>query len=163
VSPGRLSGVGSEVVLPAPGERPPGRPAPGTDEPASSDDSPSIVGDPSPVQPPAPPTPRPPRTEAEQIRQAAREKKAWHVIYHAKRSMQTNPWDSDAYNGLISLDPRNLACFDEVRKEETINPFTRFMDECTLIKFVRESDLVERDAGDILCRYKDRGETMFLI
>jgi serine/threonine protein kinase len=97
------------------------------------------------------------------IREAVQDKRSWQVIYHAKRLMQMDPDDQDAYNALVSLDARYLTYYDEGRRDVALNPFLRFMDVDTLNDFVRESELVERKDGEVICRHNDRSRTMFLI
>lgn len=108
---------------------------------------------------------RPPPSDRERLREALSRQQAWEALYYAKRLLQVNQHDADAYNALSQLadDPRDLVCFDEVRKQHVLNAFTRSMDARTLVDFVIESGLVERDGGDVICRYNDPSDNMFLI
>jgi serine/threonine protein kinase len=108
---------------------------------------------------------RQPPSDRERLHDALSRRQAWEVVYYAKRLLQVNPHDTSAYNALSELaaDPRDLVCFDESRKQYVLNAFTRSMDTRTLIDFVLESGLVERDDGDLICRYNDPSDNMFLI
>jgi len=107
---------------------------------------------------------RPP-SDRERLRDALSRRQAWDALYYAKRLLQVNQHDAEAYNALAQLaaDPRDLVHFDESRKQHVLNAFTRSMDTRTLVDFVVESGLVERDDGDVICRYNDPSDNMFLI
>jgi serine/threonine protein kinase len=107
---------------------------------------------------------RPP-SDRERLRDAHSRRHAWEALYYAKRLLQVNQHDVEAYNVLseIAANPRDLVCFDEARKQYVLNAFTRSMDTRTLVDFVVESGLVERDDGDVICRYNDPSDNMFLI
>ena len=117
-------------------------------------------------RPPVDPRPSPRRpTDRERLRELLGRRSAWDAMYYAKRLLQVNQHDAEAYNALSQLaaDPRDLTCFDESRQQHVPNVFTRSMDMRTLVDFVRESGLIERDDGDVICRYNDPSDNMFLI
>jgi serine/threonine protein kinase len=108
---------------------------------------------------------RPPPSDRERLHDALSRRHAWEAVYYAKRLLQVNQHDAAAYNALSQLaaNPRDLVYLDESRKQRVLNAFTRSMDTRTLVDFVVESGLVERDDGDIICRYNDPSDNMFLI
>jgi serine/threonine protein kinase len=103
--------------------------------------------------------------DRERLSEVLSRRQAWEALYYAKRLLQVNQHDKEAYRALSQLsgDQRDLVCYDEARKQYVPNAFTRSMDVRTLVDFVRESGLIERDDGDIICRYNDPSDNMFLI
>ena len=84
---------------------------------------------------------------------AMRQGDGWDVIYFAKRIWQANSADRDVERALESVQPRHLRyndLFGDLRSDE-------------LNEVLRLGQLVERRRGDLICRYNDPGDTLFVI
>src|SRR4029079_8085027 len=77
---------------------------------------------------------RPPPNDRERLRDVLSHRQAWEALYYAKRLLQVNQHDAEAYNALSQLaaDPRDLVCFDEARKQYVLNAFKRSLNTRTL-------------------------------
>jgi hypothetical protein len=106
---------------------------------------------------PAPPGDR------ERLQEAAGAQRGWEAIYHAKRLLQVNRSDGHAGRFLNAINPMSLTFDHPATGERELNPFLGFMDKPTRLEFVRSAELVEREAGDVLCHHDDDGNTMFVI
>ena len=80
------------------------------------------------------------------------------AMYHAKRLLQTNGADSDALSAL-----RNYLGPAGTRIGTSRMLAQLLADTATGLEFIRASALVERAAGEVLCRTGDEGTTMFLL
>jgi hypothetical protein len=101
--------------------------------------------------------------DREALKEALARQPSWDAIYHARRLIQANANNGDAVAALLELEELGLTFTDRVTRRPRINPLIGFMDRPSRVEFVRASQLVERDTGDILCRLGDAGDTMFLI
>jgi class 3 adenylate cyclase len=91
---------------------------------------------------------------------ALAEPDGWGVLYHAKRIMQINPDDAEAVDAVLELSPVDLTYRVDQR---SINPFLGHLEPPVLREIVQIGQLVERRYNEVICRYRDRGETMFVI
>jgi hypothetical protein len=85
----------------------------------------------------------------------------WAVLYHAKRIMQINPDDAEAIDAIHQLAPVDLT--DRGVQRTSINPFLGHLEPPVLREVVQIGQLVERRYNEVICRYRDRGDTMFVI
>jgi CRP-like cAMP-binding protein len=94
---------------------------------------------------------------------SVRDQRSWDVIYHSRRLMELDGHDHDAIEALLTLAEGGLTYEDGVSGEARQNPLLGPMDTYSRVDFIRSAQLVERDKGEILCRYQDNGDTMFVI
>lgn len=79
------------------------------------------------------------------------------MIYHSKRILLTNSNDPDALSALNTIKPMRLRT-----KDDEHSPFVS-MTLASILDMVRESHLIERSDGDIVCEKGDSGDQMFVI
>jgi len=101
--------------------------------------------------------------ERSQLDEALRSERSWDVIYHSRRLMEVNGHDQDAIAGLVTLAEQGLAYEHDTSREMRLNPLLGPMDRYSRVDFIRSAQLIEREKGEILCRYQDGGDTMFVI
>ncbi len=97
------------------------------------------------------------------LRQALEEGAGWDVVYHAKRLMQTNSADPDAEEALRDLGADALQFRSHVNGKKEINPVLGRIESYPRVEFVRAAQLIERDDGDLLCRFNDSGDAVFIL
>jgi class 3 adenylate cyclase len=99
------------------------------------------------------------------MRDAAQAGDAWQTLYHAKRALQLNSADLDVDVTLRKLRPEDY--WYQPREggdaDRRINPFFGFMEARALREVIKSSQLIERKYNEILCRYGDDGDTMFVV
>jgi hypothetical protein len=90
---------------------------------------------------------------------------AWETLYHAKRILQVTGSDQEVNVALRQLKPDDFWYERQRgdRKERVINPFLGYLDARALREVIRVGQLVERGYNEVLCRYGDDGNTMFVI
>jgi CRP-like cAMP-binding protein len=88
---------------------------------------------------------------------ANKEEKGWHVLYHAKRILQTNVKDAEVAAALRTIAPRLKAGDPEQQS------LLGLMDDKELAEVLKLGQLVERRPGEAICRYNDPGGSMFVI
>lgn len=84
---------------------------------------------------------------------------AWRTLYHAKRLLQLSSSDSQVSQVLRTLRPSDY--FVDGRTK--VNPFFAYLNPRALREVVKSSHLIERKANEVLCRYGDEGDTMFVV
>ena len=89
----------------------------------------------------------------------------WETLYHAKRILQVTGSDQEVNVALRQLQPQDFWYERDIadRKERVINPFLGFLEARALREVIRAGQLVERGYNEVLCRYGDEGNTMFVI
>lgn len=110
----------------------------------------------------------PVQTDRELLRDALERKAAWDVIYYAKRIMEINTNDAQARQAI-----QEIQRLGDLKLEYQIdidgevvtrtNPFLGFLDSRSLLEVIRSGELVERRYNEVICRYGDEGDTMFVI
>lgn len=81
----------------------------------------------------------------------------WDTVYFAKRIWQVTSHDQQVTNALEKVVGRLTSAAGSERS------FLASMDRRELSEFVRIGQLIERKPGEIICRYGDPGESMFVI
>jgi hypothetical protein len=99
------------------------------------------------------------------IRAAVESKRAWDVVYHAKRMLEISRESHEINRALARLGPEDFffETVEEGRRIQKVNPFVGYLDTRSLREIIMLGELVERDYNEVLCRYGDKGSTMFLI
>jgi hypothetical protein len=105
----------------------------------------------------------PPPDDRHLLQQAAADRRAWDVIYHAKRLLQVNPQDPSATETLTGFTDLSFTYRKPANGEPALNDLLAPMDRYSRLEFLRGADLVERGPGGLLCRSGDEGDTMFLV
>lgn len=95
--------------------------------------------------------------QAKRDRNSAEPHTGWDVVYFAKRIWQVTSNDRHVTKALASI-VRTLKSTTENRQS-----FLASMVLSELKEFVRIGQLIERKKGEIICRYGDPGESMFVI
>lgn len=100
----------------------------------------------------------PEHSDIELLRNALEATNGLEVIYRARRLFEINPKDSEPINALrlLSLSRSRVTWRQNFLRDLVL-------DEQFGFQVIRAGDLVERHKGDLLCRFNDEGETMFLI
>ncbi|MFC4585907.1 cyclic nucleotide-binding domain-containing protein [Sphaerisporangium corydalis] len=97
-----------------------------------------------------------------QLDQALSERNGWRALHLIKRLLQVNTADAVALNGLRKITPMKLS-YTTADGRTTVNPFLVYLDPSQFREVVQLGQLVERRYNDIICRYGDKGDTMFII
>jgi hypothetical protein len=90
---------------------------------------------------------------------------AWEALYAAKRRLQVYGADASVDLALRRLRPADF-WYEHGSKDlhgRQVNPFFGYLDAWSLREVVRVGQLVEREYNEVLCRYGDQGNTMFVI
>jgi hypothetical protein len=89
----------------------------------------------------------------------------WEVLYFAKRILQTNTEDAQACQAIKRLGPLQLTYQVDTAAgtRSATNPFLGYLEPSSLSEVVQLGQLVERQYNDVICRYDDEGDTMFVI
>ncbi|HEY1187835.1 MAG TPA: protein kinase, partial [Gemmata sp.] len=88
---------------------------------------------------------------------------AWELVYRAKRLLQLNARDEEALRALDGLRNEDLTYRPRDGKEAT-NELIRRMDTAPpRTAFFQTAQLIERGADELLCRFRDEGDTICLI
>jgi CRP-like cAMP-binding protein len=94
---------------------------------------------------------------------AVRRDGGWDVIYFAKRVWQANSADRDVDRALESVKAQHLQYYDAKRQKDEINDLFGHLEPDELNEVLRLGQLVERRRGDLICRYNEPGDTLFVI
>jgi hypothetical protein len=86
----------------------------------------------------------------------------WAILLHAKRVMQVNPHDPEAVDAVHQVFPGSLSV-RAAREEVRLNPLLSYLDPEALHEILQLGELVERDRDEVICRYGDRGDSMFVV
>ncbi|MCR6486871.1 TIR domain-containing protein [Amycolatopsis sp. OK19-0408] len=81
----------------------------------------------------------------------------WDVVYFAKRIWQVNSTDKHAKSALASIAGTLTSATGDRQG------FLASMGHYELAEFVKFGQLIERRPGEVICRYGDPGESMFVI
>lgn len=101
--------------------------------------------------------------DAAQLKEALEHGHGWDTLYYAKRILQVNTRDQRAASALLQLDPHQLRYHDINTARQTINPFLAHLEPQMLREIVHLGQLVERRYNNVICRFGDAGDTMFVI
>ncbi|ATE57023.1 hypothetical protein CNX65_30135 [Actinosynnema pretiosum] len=85
---------------------------------------------------------------------------AWGVIRYVKRIWQADVNNEQVAGALGAV--KRLGGLRSLR-DQTVNPFLGYFDDALLEKVVRLGQLVERRAGERVCRFGDTGDSLFVI
>ncbi len=89
-------------------------------------------------------------------------KDAWAILRCAKQIMQIDPHDSEAVSAVERASSVGLAIRgpqDETRQNPLLSP----LDRVALHQILQLGELVERRRDDVICRYGERGDSMFVV
>ena len=100
--------------------------------------------------------------DREQLSVALERRDGWSILYFAKRLLQTNTADTQASDALQNFQPGHLS-YLAAEGHEVVNPFLGYLEPRGLHEVLQLGQLVERRYDEVLCRYGDRGDTMFII
>jgi hypothetical protein len=92
----------------------------------------------------------------------------WDILYFAKRIWQVNSKDDYAALALEGVRAHTLRYHDArgSKKDEdqgVVNPFFEHLGPDELKEVLQLGQLIERGGGDVICRYDETGDTMFVI
>lgn len=99
--------------------------------------------------------------DRQQLANAAARKDGWSILYFAKRLLQMNTSDLAALRALQTLEPGDLSY--KGPDGYKINPFFGHLGSTQLYEVLQLGQLVERKYNEVLCRYGEQGDTMFII
>lgn len=97
------------------------------------------------------------RSDHVELRKSLRESKGWEVLYFAKRIWQVNSKDKQVAAAL----EKTAGTLRPVTSDRMSFLASMLYEE--LAEFVRIGQLIERRPGEVICRYGDPGESMFVI
>jgi len=83
----------------------------------------------------------------------------WQAIYHIKRLLQVDSHDPFVQSALNKLEPRLLTC----GKQAGAHPLFALVSPPALGQVISESQLIEREDGDVICESGDSGDAMFIV
>jgi hypothetical protein len=103
--------------------------------------------------------------DREELSRALQRGDGWDVLYLAKRILQANTADAHASQAIQRLGPIQLTYKSVTASggRGVINPFLGYLEPPLLREIVQLGQLVERRYNDVICRYGDKGDTMFVI
>jgi hypothetical protein len=88
----------------------------------------------------------------------------WEVLYFAKKILQTNTVDVQASQAIKRLHPYQLIYKAAgSTAPDVINPFFEYLEPSSIHEIAELGELVERRYNEKICRYRDEGDTMFVI
>jgi hypothetical protein len=87
---------------------------------------------------------------------------SWAILRCTKRIMQVNPHDPDAVNAVHQVFPGGLSTTGP-KGEIRLNPLLSQLKPTVLHEVLQLGELVERQRDDVICRYGDRGDSMFIV
>lgn len=96
-------------------------------------------------------------SDLRRLHEASRQRLDWQSIYHSKRLLQVNSNHSHVKRVLSALNPLRLG---NVNDDHAL--FVSMSRE-TIKRIVLESQLVERESGDLICEKGDIGDAMFVV
>jgi CRP-like cAMP-binding protein len=102
--------------------------------------------------------------DRERLKKAQEGTSGWAVIHSVKRIMQINPNDSEAVEAIHELTPSNLTYISGYHGNKPVaNPFLGYFSADVLREVIQLGELIERGPNEVICRYGDKGDTMFVI
>jgi hypothetical protein len=107
-------------------------------------------------------------SDREALKYVIKDNRGWDILYYAKRIWQVNSTDVDASLALENVQANTLRYHDAraSKKDEdkgVVNPFFEHLGRNELKEVLQLGQLIERVRGDVICRYNDSGDTMFVI
>lgn len=107
-------------------------------------------------------------SDREALKYVSKDNRGWDILYYAKRIWQVNSTDVDASLALEHVQANTLRYHDargSTKDEEksVVNPFFEHLGPNELKEVLQLGQLIERVRGDVICRYNDSGDTMFMI
>ena len=99
------------------------------------------------------------RSDHRKVDEAQKLQNYWQVIYHVKRLLQVDSHDPWVQSALNRLQPRLLTC----GKQAGAHPLLASLTQTALAQVISESQLIEREDGDVICESGDSGDTMFIV
>lgn len=89
--------------------------------------------------------------------------KSWDVLYYCKRIWEVNSAAPEAERAMRNVKSHRLAYRSGRGHSEEINPFLGNLQPDEMQEILRLGQLVERRRGEVICRYEDAGNTMFVV
>jgi len=107
----------------------------------------------------------PSEADRQLLEDASRRGSAWDVIYYAKRITQLHTPDPQVERAIQRLGPAQLVIRDDAEGDQgsRMNPFLGHLDYLSLYEVIQLGELIERQYNEVICRYGDSGNTMFVI
>jgi class 3 adenylate cyclase len=107
-------------------------------------------------------------SDREALKYVSEDNRGWDILYYAKRIWQVNSTDIDATLAVEQVQAHTLRYHDArgSKKDEdkgVVNPFFEHLGPNELKEVLQLAQLIERVRGDVICRYDDSGDTMFVI
>ena len=94
-------------------------------------------------------------------------RRAWEVVYYAKRVMQVDINDHDAENALIEISSHTLVHRSDRENDSEgeliVNSFFEMLDPAARVEIIRLSQLVERKRNEVICECGSKGDSMFVV
>ena len=100
-------------------------------------------------------------TDRTGLRSAKASGPPWSILYHARRLLQSDSNDAEAVQALHEVRPGQLLLATDGREEA--HPVFSVLNVSGAVQLVRQSALVERDAGEYFCLLGDAGDAMFIV
>ncbi|WP_284743920.1 cyclic nucleotide-binding domain-containing protein [Amycolatopsis sp. RTGN1] len=100
--------------------------------------------------------------DQEGLKRALSTSDSWSAMYFTKRIMQINSNDTKAIDAIHRIAESGLM-YEDPHRGKTSNPFLGKLPGRTLKELVQLGELIERDAYEVICRFGDHGDTMFVI
>jgi class 3 adenylate cyclase len=107
-------------------------------------------------------------SDREALKYASKDNRGWDILYYAKRIWQVNSTDVDAALAVNQVQADTLRYHDtrgSTKDDDkgNVNPFFEHLGPNELKEVLQLGQLIERVRGDMICRYNDSGDTMFVI
>jgi hypothetical protein len=87
----------------------------------------------------------------------------WDTLYYVKRVWQVNSHDEVAERVMLRAKAGKLTYRDHQSSRDEPNPFLENLNTSELNEILQLGQLVERRRGELICRYDDPGDVMFII
>jgi hypothetical protein len=107
-------------------------------------------------------------SDRDALKYVSEDNRGWDILYYAKRIWQVNSTDGDAALAVEQVKANTLRYHDArgSKKDEdkgVVNPFFEHLGPTELKEVLQLGQLIERVRGDVICRYGDSGDAMFVI
>ncbi|MEV6241771.1 cyclic nucleotide-binding domain-containing protein [Lentzea sp. NPDC051838] len=102
-------------------------------------------------------------SDHEGLRRAVSEGRSWDILHLAKRIWQASSDDRLVARCVEAIEPAKLKFTDTRTGKDELNPFFGLPDLDEPIEMLKLGKLVERRRGEFICRYRDRGDSLFVI
>lgn len=105
--------------------------------------------------------PDPVTSDRDDLAEAVESGDGWAILHNAKRIMQINPEDEQAVEAVHGMFPGSLLAGGQEAARP--NPLLSYLNPVVVHEILQLGELVERDRGEVICRYGDRGDSMFVV